>query len=116
MALVLVVVVLVVAGVVGAALAGVFRRSGSPGGAASAYRTATAVVTRRTLVSQTTVNATLEYAGSFTVTGKGSGTLTWFPPLGRAIRQGGVLWRVDNAVPVICCMGRSRCGGPWPRG
>ena len=102
----LVVVVLVAAGVAGAALAGVFRSSRSPAGATSAYRTSTAVVTRRTLVSQTTLNATLEYAGSFTVTGKGSGTLTWLPPLGRVIRQGGVLWRVDNAVPVILLYGK----------
>jgi hypothetical protein len=99
-------VVLVVAGVVGAALAGVFRSPGSPGGAASSYRTSVAVVTRRTLVSQTTLNATLQYAGSYTVAGKGSGTLTWLPPAGRVIRQGGVLWRIDNAVPVILLYGK----------
>jgi hypothetical protein len=103
---VVLVVVLVVAGVVGAALAGVFRPSGSLGGAASSYRTSTALVTRRTLVSQTSVNATLQYAGSYTVTGKGGGTLTWLPPAGRVIGQGGVLWRVDNRVPVILLYGK----------
>jgi hypothetical protein len=100
------VVVLVVAGAVGAALAGVFRSHGSPGGGTGGYRTSTALVTRRTLVSQMSVNATLEYAGSFTVAGKGGGTLTWLPPAGRVIGQGGVLWRVDNAVPVILLYGK----------
>jgi hypothetical protein len=104
--LVVVLVVLVVAGVVGAALAGVFKGSGSPGRGAGSYRTSTAVVTRRTLVSQTSMDATLEYAGSYTVTGKGGGTLTWLPPVGRVIRQGQVPWRVDNAVPVILLYGK----------
>jgi hypothetical protein len=62
-------------------------------------------VTRRTLISQTTVDATLGYSGSYTVTGKGAGTLTWLPPQGRMIRQGGVLYRVDNRVPVILLHG-----------
>jgi hypothetical protein len=57
-------------------------------------------------VSQMSVNATLEYAGSFTVASKGGGTLTWLPPAGRVIGQGGVLWRVDNAVPVILLYGK----------
>jgi hypothetical protein len=100
------VVVLVAAGAVGAALAGVFGPPGAPGRGTGGPRTSTALVTRRTLVSQTAVNATLEYAGSFTVTGKGGGTLTWLPPAGRVIGQGGVLWRVDNAVPVILLYGK----------
>ena len=103
---VVLVVVLVAAGVAGAALAGVFGSSRSPAGAAGGYRTSTAVVTRRTLVSQTTLNATLEYAGSYAVTGKGAGTLTWLPPTGRVLVQGGVLYRVDNAIPVILLYGQ----------
>jgi len=103
---VVLVVVLVVAGVTGAALAGVFRTAGSPeAGTGSGYGTSVAVVTRRTLVSQTSLNATLQYAGSYTVKGKGEGTLTWLPPAGRVIGQGGVLWRVDNGVPVILLYG-----------
>jgi hypothetical protein len=106
-AAVVLVVALVAAGVVGAALAGVFKGSSSAnGGAGSGYKTSTATVTRRTLTSQTTVNATLGYAGSYTVPGKGGGTLTWLPPQGRVIRQGGVLYRVDNRVPVILLYGK----------
>jgi hypothetical protein len=98
---------LVAAGVAGAALAGVFGSAGSPkGGAGTGYGTSVAVVSRRALVSQTTVNATLQYAGSYTVTGKGAGTLTWLPPVGRVIRQGQAVYRVDNAVPVILLYGK----------
>jgi hypothetical protein len=98
---------LVAAGVVGVALAGVFTGSSSAnGGAGSGYKTSTATVTRRTLTSQTTVDATLGYAGSYSVPGKGTGTLTWLPPQGRVIRQGGVLYRVDNGVPVILLDGK----------
>jgi hypothetical protein len=105
-AVVLVVVVLVAAGVVGAALTGVFNGSSSAnGGTGSGYKASTATVRRQTLTSQTTVDATLGYAGSYTISGKGSGTLTWLPPEGRVIRQGQVLYRVDNHVPVILLYG-----------
>jgi multidrug efflux pump subunit AcrA (membrane-fusion protein) len=98
-----VVVVVVVAGV-----AGVFRTSGSPGaGAASGgYRTSTAVVERRSLSSQTQVSATLGFAGSYRVAGQGGGTLTWLPAEGRVIREGQVLYRVDNGTPVFLLYGR----------
>jgi putative peptidoglycan binding protein len=98
--------VVVVAGVV-AWVSGAFGNSGSAGVAAGgAYRTLTAVVVRRSLSSQTQVSATLGYAGSYTVTGKGGGTLTWLPSQGRVIREGGVLYRVDNAVPVFLLYGK----------
>jgi hypothetical protein len=58
-------------------------------------------VTRRDLSSQTPVNATLGYAGSYTVRGQGVGTLTWLPAPGQVIAQGQVLYRVDNGIPVI---------------
>lgn len=99
--------VLVAAGVVGAAVAGVFSGPGSAKpGAGSGYGTSTATVRRQTLTSQTTVNATLQYAGSYAVTGRGGGTLTWLPGEGKVIRQGGVLYRVDNRVPVILLSGK----------
>jgi hypothetical protein len=99
--------VMLAAGAAGAALAGVFKGSGSANGrAGSGYRTATATVSRQRLTSQTTVDATLGYSGSYTVTGKGGGTLTWLPPEGRVIRQGGVLYRVDNGIPVILLYGK----------
>jgi hypothetical protein len=51
------------------------------------------------------VNATLDYAGSYTVLGQSQGTLTWLPSAGQVIRQGQVLYRVDNASPVVLLYG-----------
>jgi hypothetical protein len=62
-------------------------------------------VIRRDLSETTTVNATLGYAGSYTVRGQGSGTLTWLPSAGKAIDQGQVLYRVDNGAPVALLYG-----------
>ena len=60
---------------------------------------------RQDLSSQTPLNATLGYAASYTVRGQGSGTLTWLPSPGRVIRQGQVLYRVDNGDPVVLLYG-----------
>ena len=101
-----VVIVLVAAGAA-VALADLFHGPSRPGaGAGSGGRTSLATVTRQGLVSQTTVNATLGYAGSYTVAGKASGTITWLPAAGRLIRQGGVLYRIDNGTPVFLLYGR----------
>jgi multidrug efflux pump subunit AcrA (membrane-fusion protein) len=93
--------------VVVAGVSGAFGGSGSPGpaSAAAADRTSTAVVKRQSLSSQTQVNATLGYAGSYSVTAKGGGTLTWLPAQGRVIGQGQVLFRVDNGTPVFLLRG-----------
>jgi hypothetical protein len=113
-----VVTVAAVAGVVVAGLTDAFGTSGPAraGAGGSSYRTATAVVARRSLSSQISVGATLGYAGTYTVAGKGGGTLTWLPAVGRVIRQGQVLYRVDDAVPVFLLYGkvpawRSLAGG-----
>jgi hypothetical protein len=101
--------VVVVAAAAGAVLAtGVFGKRGSSGSgsAGASYKTSTAVVTRRSLTSQTAVDATLGYAGSYTVTGKATGTITWLPAQGRVIREGQVLYRVDNGTPVVLLYGR----------
>jgi hypothetical protein len=87
------------------ASAGVFSRQGSPGSGGTGG-TATQAVSRQTLVSQTAVNATLGYAGSYTVTGRAPGTITWLPAPGQVIRQGGVLYRTGNRVPVILLYGQ----------
>jgi multidrug efflux pump subunit AcrA (membrane-fusion protein) len=58
-------------------------------------------VTRQDLSSRTPVDATLGYAGSYTVRGQGGGTLTWLPPAGQVIGQGHVLYKVDNGSPVV---------------
>jgi multidrug efflux pump subunit AcrA (membrane-fusion protein) len=103
-----VVVVVLAAGVVVAGVAGVFSTSSSPGAGAagSSYRTSAAVVVRRSLSSQTQVSATLGFAGSYSVTGQGTGTLTWLPAEGRVIREGQVLYRVDNGTPVFLLYGK----------
>jgi hypothetical protein len=126
--------VVVVAGasVAALAVAGVFTRPGRPG-SSGGHGTPTATVTRQTLTSQTSVNATLGYAGSYTVAVPGSGssgsgsspgssgssgsgspgsgssgpgTFTWLPGAGRVISEGQVLYRTDNGVPAYLLYGR----------
>ena len=95
------------AGAAGGWYAGVFRSHGSSGGGSGAGLPAPATqpVTRRDLSSQTPVNATLGYAGSYPVPGRGGGTLTWLPPAGRVIGQGQVLYRTGNGSPVVLLYG-----------
>jgi hypothetical protein len=62
-------------------------------------------VVREDLSAATPVAATLGYAGSYTVTGQGGGTLTWLPPSGQVIRQGQVLYQTDNGSPVVLLYG-----------
>jgi hypothetical protein len=103
---------LVVMGVLAAGGAMAAWRAGVPGpdgsprpGAGGAPAPSTQPVMRRDLSATTTVNATLGYAGSYTVLGPGSGTLTWLPSAGQVIRQGQVLYRVDNGIPVVLLYG-----------
>jgi hypothetical protein len=98
------VVLALAAGAVAAGVTGAFGGSGNPR-AGNASPPSTATVTRRSLVSQTQVNATLGYAGSYRVTGQGGGTLTWLPPAGDLIREGQVLYGVDNSTPVFLLYG-----------
>jgi len=96
--------VLVAAGVVAAGAAGLFK-SATPGtGGGGADRTSTALVTRRTLVSQTQVNGTLEDAGSYSVVNQAPGTLTRLPRVGKVVRQGQALYQVDG-LPVVLLYG-----------
>ena len=100
------VVTVLAAGGVAARYAGAFQSDGSPGSApGSAPAPTTASVVVRDLSEATTVNAMLGYAGSYTVTGRGSGTLTWLPSAGLVIRQGQALYRVDNGAPVALLYG-----------
>ena len=89
-----------------AASAGAFRSRGSSGSGPGGPPPATAAVVRRDLSSRTAVNATLGYAASYTVLGQGGGTLTWLPSAGQVIRQGRVLYRVDNGDPVVLLYGQ----------
>lgn len=52
------------------------------------------------------VTATLGYAGFYPVIGHGNGTLTWLPSAGQVIRQGQVLYQVDDGSPVVLLYGR----------
>jgi hypothetical protein len=101
-----VVVVMVLGAGAGAAWsAGAFRSHGSSSGNTSAAAPQTYVVGRHDISATTSENATLGYAGSYTVTGQGSGTLTWLPSAGQPIRQGQVLYRTDNGTPVVLLYG-----------
>jgi hypothetical protein len=98
------VVVVAGAGAGGAWYAGSFRAHGSSG-STGAPPPATSAVARQDISSATPENATLGYAGSYTVTGQGAGTLTWLPSAGQVIGQGQVLYRVDNGTPVVLLYG-----------
>jgi multidrug efflux pump subunit AcrA (membrane-fusion protein) len=102
---VVLVLVLLAAGAGIAWSAGAFRSPGSSGTGPGAPPPATQPVAREDLSSVTPVNATLGYAGSYTVRGPGAGTLTWLPSAGQVIGQGQVLYRLDNAVPVVLLYG-----------
>ena len=103
--LVLVVIVVVAAAAAAIAVAGVLKRTAAPGaGGGGAFKTSTAVVARRTLVSQTQVNATLEDAGAYSVVNQASGTLTRLPAVGKVVRQGQALYQVDG-LPVVLLYG-----------
>jgi peptidoglycan hydrolase-like protein with peptidoglycan-binding domain len=100
-------VVIVVVAIVAAAfvVAGVMKGAALPGaGGAGAFKTSTAVVARRTLVSQTQVSATLADAGSYSVVNQASGTLTRLPAVGKVVRQGQALYQVDGQ-PVVLLYG-----------
>jgi hypothetical protein len=86
--------------------AGVFSPAASSGpGQQGAPATATAAVTRQDIAATIPVNATLGYAGSYTVRGQGSGTLTWLPSPGQVISQGQALYKFDNGTPVVLLYG-----------
>jgi hypothetical protein len=95
-----------VAGAVWACRAGVFAPGpSSRAGQQGAPAPATQEVMRENISATTPVNATLGYAGSYTVTGQGDGTLTWLPSAGQVIRQGQVLYQIDNGSPVVLLYG-----------
>jgi len=99
------IVVVVAAGAVSAWRAGVFFPAGSPGTGQGAPASATRAVTRQDIAATTPETATLGYAGSWTVTGQGGGTLTWLPPTGQVIRQGQALYKTGNGSPVVLLYG-----------
>ena len=100
------IVVVVAAGAATAWRAGVLSLAATPAaGGRGALPPATAVVTRRDIAATTPLTATLGYAGSYPVTGRGGGTLTWLPPAGQVIRQGHALYKTGNGSPVVLLYG-----------
>jgi hypothetical protein len=96
----------VVAGAVLAWRTGLSSPAGSSGsGQQGLPAPATRAVVREDLSAVTPVTATLGYAGSWTVTGQGGGTLTSLPSAGQVIRQGQAAYRVDNGSPVVLLYG-----------
>jgi hypothetical protein len=98
-------VVVLAAGAVTAWRTGVFSPAAPGAAPPGALAPATAAVTRQDLLATTPVTATLGYAGSYTVTGQGTGTLTWLPPAGQVIRPGQALYRTGNGSPVVLLAG-----------
>jgi len=86
-------------------LAGALQSHGASGTGQGDPAPMTQPVVRENLSSQTPVDATLGYTGSYTVRGQGGGTLTVLPSTGQVIRQGQVLYRVDNGSPVVLLYG-----------
>jgi hypothetical protein len=76
-------------------------------GASNADNTAPAsraTVTKRDLSSQTNVNGTLGYTGSYSVASQAQGTITSLPTVGQVVSQGQALYEV-NATPVVLLYG-----------
>jgi multidrug efflux pump subunit AcrA (membrane-fusion protein) len=97
-------VIVVAAGALSAWRAGVFSAApGSGGGHAAAA--STALVTRQDLSATTPIAATLGYAGTYTVTGQGGGTLTSLPSPGQVISQGQPVYQTGNGSPVVLLYG-----------
>jgi hypothetical protein len=100
------IVVVVAAGVAAGWRAGVFSPAAPSGsGRLGAPAPATRPVVREDLAATMPVTATLGYAGSYTVTGQGGGTLTSLPSAGQVIRQGQVLYKTGNGSPVVLLYG-----------
>jgi Putative peptidoglycan binding domain len=70
----------------------------------NAFHISLATVTRRDMASQTEVNATLGYAGSYNAVNQARGTITWLPSVGQVIGHGEVLYRIDGK-PVVLLYG-----------
>ncbi len=80
------------------------NRSAKTAVADNAYPTSLATVAHRGLSSQTAVDATLGYAGSYSVVNQARGTVTWLPAIGQVIKGRQVLYGVDGR-PVVLLYG-----------
>jgi hypothetical protein len=102
--IVAVMLVLVAAGAVAVASGAFDGGGGTSESRDNGFATSLATVERRSLSTQTQFSGTLGYAGSYTVLGRAPGTVTWLPKVGQVIRNGQVLYGVDEA-PVVLLYG-----------
>jgi hypothetical protein len=63
--------------------------------------TGLATVQRQDLSAQADVDATLGYAGSYSVVNQAQGTITWLPSVGQVVRSGQVLYRINGNPAVL---------------
>ena len=67
----------------------------------NAYPTSQVAIVQRDISSQTAVDATLGYAGSFSVVNQAQGTVTSLPAVGQVVSQGQVLYEVSGNPVVV---------------
>ena len=105
-ALVTALVVVVVAAGVAVAVADPFgsTTTSKAGGIDNADPTSLATVSQQALSSETQVDATLGYAGIYSVVNQAQGTVTALPPVGQVVSQGQVLYQVSGS-PVVLLYG-----------
>jgi peptidoglycan hydrolase-like protein with peptidoglycan-binding domain len=95
---------LLVAGGVAVTVTNPFAGGSSGGVPDNGAATSLATVARRSLSSQTQVDGTLGYAGSYSVVNQRPGTTTWLPAVGHVVRRGQTLYRIDDS-PVVLLYG-----------
>jgi peptidoglycan hydrolase-like protein with peptidoglycan-binding domain len=93
--------VLAASGVVAAVTFSLAGGSASSGVVDNGAATSLATVVRRSLTSQIQSDATLGYAGSYSVVNQARGTVTALPSAGRVITQGQSLYKVDSRAIVL---------------
>jgi hypothetical protein len=74
---------------------------GSNGAVDNGAATSLATVVRRSLSSQAQVDGTLGYAASYSVVNQARGTITALPAVGRVVRQGQTLYKVDGRAVIL---------------
>jgi hypothetical protein len=71
------------------------------GGADNASSTSLATVVLQPLSSQTQVNGTLGYAGTYSVVNQTAGVITWLPAVGQVVNRGQRLYAVNGEAVVL---------------
>ncbi len=89
-----------------AGVTGPFKSSGSAASGLmdNSFPTSLVAITRRTISQQTSVPATLGYAGSYSPINQAAGFYTALPAVGEMVSEGQVLYRVDGD-PVVLLYG-----------